>query len=87
MPTVTPTEVYIAKGSPARLQVGDKLTLKAAFAPANAKATLTWSSSDTSVAVVSTKGVVTAKKAGTATITVETANGKTAKIKIIVKKK
>jgi len=30
---------------------------------------------------------VTAKKAGTATINVETANGKTAKIKIIVKKK
>ncbi len=42
-------------------------------------------SSDTSVATVASTGKVTAKKAGTATITVTTYNGKTATCKVTVK--
>ena len=45
-----------------------------------------FSSSKTSVATVSASGVITAKKAGTATITVKTHNGKTAKVTVTVKK-
>ena len=46
---------------------------------------VTWSSSNTTVATVSSTGVVTAKKKGTATITVKTADGgKTATCKITV---
>lgn len=46
---------------------------------------ITYSSSNKSVAAVSSKGVVTGKKKGTATITVKTFNGKTVKCKITVK--
>lgn len=47
--------------------------------------TLTWKSSSKSVASVSKDGVVTAKKAGKATITVTSSSGKSAEIKITVK--
>ena len=46
---------------------------------------LIWKSSNPKVAVVSSKGVVKAVGKGKATITVKTANGKTAKVKITVK--
>ena len=46
---------------------GDTVTLTAGVAPANA--TITWASSDTDNATVSSSGVVTAVAAGTATIT------------------
>ena len=49
-------------------------------------AAFTWSSSKAKVAQVSAKGVVTAKKTGTATITVATHNGKKAKVKVKVVK-
>ena len=47
--------------------------------------TLTWKSSSKSVASVSKDGVVTAKKAGKATITVTSSSGKSAEVKITVK--
>ena len=47
--------------------------------------TLTWSSANSSIASVSSSGVVTGKKAGTTTITVRTSNGKTAKCTVTVK--
>ena len=48
---------------------------------------ITWTSSNTSVAVVSSEGVVTAKGSGTATITAQTYNGVTAtcKVKVVTK--
>ena len=52
------------------LGVGDTYTLTATVSPSNATVmSLTWSSSDTSVATVSSSGKVSAIKAGTATIT------------------
>lgn len=61
------------------------LTLKASFKGIK-KTTLKWSSNKTSVASVNSKGKVTAKKAGTATITVKTKDGKykaTCKITVV----
>lgn len=53
------------------LSVGNKETLKATIAPNDAEDTsVTWASSDATVATVSPSGEVTAVKEGTATITV-----------------
>lgn len=60
-------------------------TLTATVTPSYSTDKVTWSSSDTSVAKVSSKGVVTGVNAGTATITAKTTSGKTAKCTITVK--
>ena len=57
-------------------QIGGKETLVATITPADAAATLTWTSSDTSVATVDSNGVVTAVGDGTAVITATAPNGK-----------
>ena len=58
------------------LEVGGEETLTATVEPSNAtNKDVTWESSDTSVATVDTSGLVTAVSAGTATITVTTADG------------
>lgn len=55
------------------LPKGEKISLKTTVSPANAdNKTLVWSSSDTSVATVSSTGVVKAKRKGTAVITAKT---------------
>jgi uncharacterized protein YjdB len=77
--------VKLKEGKSRTLKVGKKLTLHAVVTPAKVKTKCTWKSSNAKVAAVTSKGVVTAKKAGTATITVKTANGKMASIKITVK--
>lgn len=65
--TVTPATASIA--------VGKTATLSAAITPADAtNKTVTWTTSDAAVATVA-NGVVTGVKAGTATITVTTADG------------
>lgn len=66
------------------MKVKDKLQLIATLSPVGAQEKLTWSSSKKSVASVSAKGVVTAKKAGTAKITVKTASGMKATVTIKV---
>lgn len=68
------------------LGVGEKYTVKATVTHANATGTVTFSSNKTSVATVSSKGIITAKKVGTANITVKTINGKTATCSVTVKK-
>lgn len=58
------------------LEAGKEETLTATVEPTNAtNKTVAWSSSDDTVATVDTNGKVTAVKAGTATITVTTADG------------
>ncbi len=67
------------------IKAGATYTLKATFTPKETTdQTLTWTSSDTSIATVK-DGVVTGVTAGTATITATTVNGKTATCKITVK--
>ena len=66
--TVSPTS--------SSLKTGESKTLSATVAPSNAtNNNVTWSSSNRDVATVSTSGLVTAKGAGNATITVTTADG------------
>ena len=56
--------------STATMKVGETLRLSAAVQPTTLQnATITWTSSDNSIAVVNASGVVTAKKAGSVTIT------------------
>lgn len=81
---ILPTAVSV-KPETSSISVGQKLQLSATIEPANATTkSVTWSSSNTTIASVSTSGVVTGKAAGTAIITVKTANGKqaTATIKV-----
>ena len=57
---------------------GKSETLAVIRNPISATEKITWTSSNKKVATVSSKGKVTAKKAGTATITAKTSNGKKA---------
>ncbi len=75
---VAPTSVKMSVPSK-NLKVGGSWALMATVSPSNAtERSVTWSSSDTSVATVSSSGIVDAVGPGTATITAKTANGKKA---------
>ncbi len=75
---VAVTSVSLSKTS-LTLDKGKTATLSATVAPANATdKTISWSSSDSSVATVSQSGLVTAVSEGTAIITATSSNGKTA---------
>ncbi len=88
--TVTVKESYL----PNKIEVIDDTIittknpyqLDAKLEPKGSKANLTYQSSNTSVATVSSNGVVTGSKAGVAEITITSSNGITAKTKIHVEK-
>lgn len=82
---VTVTGVSLSPTS-VTLTEGDNYQLSATVSPSNATdKSVTWLSNNTSVATVSSSGVVTAKKAGSATITVKTNDGgKTATCSVTV---
>ena len=65
---------------------GGKLQLIAEISPAAASQALSWKSSDKKIATVSSKGIVTGKKAGTVTITAAALDGseKSASIRVTV---
>ena len=76
--TVTPVLVsgITLNSSTANVNVGSTLTLTATVTPSNAAdKSITWSTSNSTVATVSTSGVVTGVKAGTATITATANDG------------
>jgi uncharacterized protein YjdB len=80
------TKVKLSKNK-ATLKKGKSLKLKATVTPSKAYQKVTWKSSNTKVATVSSSGKVTAKKKGTATITCTAADGSGKKVtcKITVK--
>ncbi len=75
--TLDKTELYV--------EVGDTETLTATVSPADASdGSVTWTSSDETVATVDENGTVTGVKAGTATITATTVSGYTADCSVTV---
>ena len=81
--TVVATGISLNKTSISIVN-GSSETLTATITPSNATdKTVTWTSSDSNVATV-VNGKVTGVKAGTATITAKTSNGKTAKCTVTV---
>lgn len=83
--TISVSKIVLSK-TKLSLKVGDSFILKATVSPSDATdKTLTWKSSNDSVATVDSKGKVTAKGPGTAKITV-TAGGKTATCTVTVTK-
>lgn len=87
--TVQKGTVKTKKLTPSRtavtLKKGKKWTASVVRTPLTATDKLTWKSSNKKVAVVSSKGKITAKKKGTAVITVRSSSGKNAKIKVTVR--
>ena len=82
---VTTKKLTLSKKK-ATLTVKQSVKLGVKRNPISAKEKITWSSSNKKVATVSKSGKVTAKRAGKATITAKTSNGKKATCKITVKK-
>ncbi len=84
--TVEPTNVTISGNR--EVYVGDSIQLSATISPSNAtNKSVTWKSSNSGIATVDGNGRVTGVSAGTVTITVTTANGKTATYEVTVKEK
>ena len=86
--TVTPKTIAVTSVSlnltNTTLEVGETVNLTATIYPSNATdKSVTWRSSNTSVATVS-NGLVTAKAEGITTITVKTSNNKTATCEVTV---
>lgn len=82
---VVPVTSVIVSPATGSVQVGKTKQLTATVQPSNATdKTLAWSSNDTSVATVSSTGLITAKKAGTATITAKAKNGVNGTCKVTV---
>ena len=82
-PTIEATGISLNTSS-VTINIGQSYTLTATVLPGNAtNKTVTWSSSNTSVADVS-NGTISGKAEGTATVTAKTHNGKTAECQVKV---
>ncbi len=79
-----PTKLGINK-TKATVKVKKTVNLDHKFSSGQYSNSITWTSSNTKIATVSSSGVVKGVKKGTVTITAKTFNGKTAKCKITVK--
>lgn len=76
---IIPTKSVALDRTRASVYVGKSFTLKGTVSPSNAtNKTLKWSSSDTSVATVSSSGVVTGVKGGSCVITCKNSGGQSA---------
>ncbi|MDR0946170.1 MAG: Ig-like domain-containing protein [Ruminococcus sp.] len=86
-PPLPPVEVEtITISGDNEAEVGETITLSAEILPVEAvNKNLTWTSSDTSIAVVDSTGTVTGRNAGTVTITAASVNGITGTIEITIK--
>lgn len=85
----TPVTKVTLNKKKSTMTVGKKQTLKATVTPKKASSkAVVWKTSDKKIAAVTNKGVVTAKKAGTVTITAiaKDGSGKKASCRITVKK-
>jgi len=87
-PPVDPNKVdgVTTNTATATLQVGGTQQLTATISPSDSKATVTWTSSNESVAMVSSTGLVKALKAGKAVVTAK-AGEKTATVAVAVEEK
>lgn len=84
MGAVVPQKITLNKTS-IKMAAGATGTLRATISPSGvANKKITWSSSNSSVAAVSSSGKVSAKAPGRAVITARTSNGKTAKCTVTV---
>ncbi len=83
--TVKPTKISIPSTS--SVKVGGSFYFVPTVTPANATYTLTWESSDNTIASVNQSGMLTGISVGSANITVTTDNGKTATCKVTVSAK
>ena len=80
-----PTSVSLNVSTLSLMNAGKTSQLTATVAPSTAtNKTVTWTSSNTAIATVSTGGLVTAKGGGKCTITVTTSNSKTATCTVYV---
>ena len=84
--TVKADSVKLSASKVTLTSIGASKTVKATVNPTNTTdKTVTWSSSNKKVATVDKNGKIVAKGNGKATITVKTANGKKATVKVTVK--
>ena len=85
--TVSPAPTGVTLSAPrTTIGLGESLQLVAQMEPSDVSGTLKFSTSNAKYVSVSEDGVITGKRAGTATITVKTYNGLKATLKITVKK-
>lgn len=80
-------EKVTLKASKSKIEINEELTIVATVTPISANnKSLTWKSSDNSIATVSSSGVVKAIKDGTVSITATSSNGKSDTLNITVNK-
>ena len=83
---IVPTKLNLFVNN-TEMTIGDTQKIETSVEPSNATTSITFSSSNASVASVSSNGTITAKAVGTAVITAKTSNNITSTITITVTKK